>query len=101
MNNENKEARLTGLDAGGQVISTEEYAIIATRALTPLDEKVIRKHILEKLYAYENSDDEFCKWKVNSVFSEQINNPHRAFESENISTAKYCPCCGKKILIVK
>lgn len=100
MNNENKEARLTGLDADGQVISTEEYAIIATRALTPLEEKIIRKHILEKLYAYENSDDEFCKWKVNPVFSEQIINPHVS-EAENISTAKYCPCCGKKILIVK
>ena len=45
---------------------------------------------------YENTDDEYCKWKINSVFLETINNPHVA-ERENIETAKYCPCCGKKI----
>lgn len=49
---------------------------------------------------YENTDDEYCKWKINSVFPETINNPHVA-ERENISTAKYCPCCGKKIKVVK
>ena len=43
--------------------------------------------------------EEICKWKTNSVFPETINNPHVA-ERENISTAKYCPCCGKKIKIV-
>ena len=49
---------------------------------------------------YENTDDEYCKWKINSVFLETINNPHVA-ERENIETAKYCPCCGKKIKVVE
>ena len=49
---------------------------------------------------YENTDDEYCKWKINSVFHETINNPHVA-ERENIATTKYCPCCGKKIKVVE
>lgn len=42
---------------------------------------------------------EVCKWKRNSVFPTQIINPHVA-ERENISTAKYCPCCGKEIQVI-
>lgn len=92
--------RLTGIDADGDIISTEEYSIIATRTVTAKEKQIIRKHIMEKLYAYENFDEEYCEWKVNSVFPVQINNPHSLSESENISTTKYCPCCGKKILII-
>ena len=44
--------------------------------------------------------EKYCEWEINSVFPEQINNPHVS-ERENISTTKYCPCCGKKIRIVK
>ena len=62
----------------------------------------IVKHggVSDDVCEYENTDDEYCKWKINSVFPETINNPHVA-ERENISTAKYCPCCGKKIKVVK
>ena len=49
---------------------------------------------------YENTNDEYCKWKINSVFPETINNPHVA-ERENIATTKYCPYCGKKIKAVE
>lgn len=55
---ENKMPRLTGQDADGCIISTEEYAIIATRAVTPKEEENIKNHILEKLYEYENMEDE-------------------------------------------
>lgn len=44
--------------------------------------------------------EEYCEWEINSVFPEQINNPHVKIR-ENISTTKYCPYCGKKIRIVK
>lgn len=92
--------RLTGVDANGDIISTEEFEIIATRATTDKEKFLIKKHILKKLYEYENSDEEYCEWKTNSVFPEQINNPHIP-ERENSSTTKYCPCCGKTIRIVR
>ena len=56
--------------------------------------------VADDVCGYENTDDEYCKWKINSVFPETINNPHIA-ERENIATTKYCPCCGKKIKVVK
>lgn len=53
--------RLTGVDANGDIISTEEFEIIATRAMTDKEKFLIKKHILEKLYEYENSDEEYCE----------------------------------------
>ena len=43
--------------------------------------------------------EEFCEWKKDIVYPGKINNPH-VCESQNINTAKYCPCCGKEIKIV-
>ena len=65
-----------------------------------LIEIVKQGSVSDDVCGYENTDDEHCKWKINSVFPETINNPHVA-ERENISTAKYCPCCGKKIKAVE
>lgn len=48
--------RLTGLDADGNVISTEEYEILATRAITEKENESIKNHILKKLYEYENGE---------------------------------------------
>ena len=61
----------------------------------------IVKHggVADDVCEYENTDDEYCKWKINSVFPETINNPHIA-ERENIATTKYCPYCGKKIKVI-
>lgn len=93
-------ARLTGLDADGHIISTEEEKLLVLKGYIDKDEMYkIMMHLAEKLYEYENADDEYCKWKINSAFPETINNPHVA-ERENIATTKYCPCCGKKIKIV-
>lgn len=50
--------RLTGLDADGQIISTEEYSIIGTRGLTDEENKNIVKHLLTKLYELENKEEE-------------------------------------------
>ena len=92
-------ARLTGLDADGHIISTEEEKFLASKGCVDKDEMYkIMMHLAEKLYEYEDTDDGYCEWKINSIFPETINNPHVA-ERENISTAKYCPCCGKKIKI--
>ena len=56
--------------------------------------------VADDVCEYENTNDEYCKWKINSVFHETINNPHVA-ERENIATTKYCPYCGKKIKVVE
>ena len=56
--------------------------------------------VADDVCEYENTNDEYCKWKINSVFPETINNPHVA-ERENIATTKYCPYCGKKIKVVE
>ena len=50
--------RLTGLDAYGNVISTEEYDIIAQRGMTEKEKIKINERILEKLYDYENREEE-------------------------------------------
>lgn len=50
--------RLTGLDAYGDVISTEEYSILATRDITDKEKEDIKNHILEKLYKYEDKETE-------------------------------------------
>lgn len=50
--------RLTGLDADGCIISTEEYTILATRKVTEKENENINKHILEKLYECENIEEE-------------------------------------------
>ena len=50
--------RLTGLDAYGDIISTEEYDIIATRTMTDKEEETIKNHLLERLYELENKEDE-------------------------------------------
>ena len=93
-------ARLTGLDADGDIVSVEEYSIIGMRPLTKKEERLIREHIMQKLYEYENSEEERCVWKVNSEFPDQINNPHIP-ERENICTTEFCPYCGKRILIME
>ena len=69
-------------------------------ALDKAIEIVKQGDVSDDVCEYENTDDEYCKWKINSVFLETINNPHVA-ERENIETAKYCPCCGKKIKVVE
>ena len=61
---EKPKERLTGLDADGYIISTEEATIIAARPVSEEEKKSIRMHILEKLYEYENLDEEFCNWKI-------------------------------------
>lgn len=50
--------RLTGLDAYGDVISTEEYSILATRDITDKEKEDIKNHILEKLYKCEDKETE-------------------------------------------
>ena len=75
---------------------TSVKAIHPTQAI----EIVKQGGVADDVCEYENTDDEYCKWKINSVFLETINNPHVA-ERENIETAKYCPCCGKKIKVVE
>ena len=49
---EKPKERLTGLDADGYIISTEEATIIAARPVSEEEKKSIRMHILEKLYEY-------------------------------------------------
>lgn len=93
-------ARLTGEDADGHIISTEEEWLLATKGFINKDEMYkIMMHLTEKLYEYEIADLNMCEWKRNSVFPETINNPHVS-ERENIATTKFCPYCGKKIKIV-
>ena len=46
--------RLTGMDANGHIISTEEYTIIASKKITNEEKRNIENHILEKLYKYEH-----------------------------------------------
>lgn len=50
--------RLTGLDADGNIISTEEYSVIGTRGLTDEENKNIVEHLLTKLYELENKEEE-------------------------------------------
>lgn len=50
--------RLTGMDANGDIISTEEYTIIASKRITNEEKRSIENHILEKLYKYENMEEE-------------------------------------------
>lgn len=50
--------RLTGMDANGDIISTEEYTIIASKRITNEEKRSIENHILEKLYEYENMEEE-------------------------------------------
>lgn len=73
---EKPKERLTGLDADGYIISTEEATIIAARPVSEEEKKSIRMHILEKLYEYENLDEEFCNWKIDIKYPEWIINPH-------------------------
>lgn len=44
---EKPKERLTGLDADGYIISTEEATIIAARPVSEEEKKSIRMHILE------------------------------------------------------
>lgn len=67
---------------------------------TDLSEEEIQTIIDDIPTAFDGSDEEYCEWKTNPVFPEQINNPHIP-ERENSSTTKYCPCCGKTIRIVR
>lgn len=93
-------ARLTGKDADGHIISTEEEWLLASKGFINKDEMYkIMMHLTEKLYEYEVADLNMCEWKRNSAFPETINNPHVS-ERENIATTKFCPYCGKKIKIV-
>lgn len=96
---EKPKERLTGLDADGYIISTEEATIIAARPVSEEEKKSIRMHILEKLYEYENLDEEFCNWKIDIKSPEWIINPH-THEKTAVSTTKYCSCCGRKIRII-
>lgn len=50
--------RLTGMDANGHIISTEEYTIIASKRITNEEKRNIENHILEKLYKYEDMEEE-------------------------------------------
>ncbi|MCI6677523.1 MAG: hypothetical protein MSG78_11650 [Clostridiales bacterium] len=85
----------------------ELYCVIGDSIRVCLDEqptaydidKVVEE-LSNDVCEYENTNDEYCKWKINSVFPETINNPHAA-ERENIATTKYCPYCGKKIKAVE
>ena len=43
---------------------------------------------------------EYCEWKRNLKFPEQINNPHNIPGTELISCTNFCPCCGKRIKII-
>lgn len=93
-------ARLTGEDADGHIISTEEEWLLASNGFISKDEMYkIMMHLTEKLYEYEVADLNMCEWKRNSAFPETINNPHVS-KRENIATTKFCPYCGKKIKIV-
>lgn len=74
---EKPKERLTGLDADGYIISTEEATIIAARPVSEEEKKSIRMHILP----------------------EWIINPH-THEKVAVSTTKYCSCCGRKIRII-
>lgn len=96
----NDMARLTGEDADGHIISTEEEWLLASNGFISKDEMYkIMMHLTEKLYEYEVADLNMCEWKRNSAFPETINNPHVS-KRENIATTKFCPYCGKKIKIV-
>ena len=75
--------------------NSDNYLIPVKSAI----EIVKQGDVSDDVCEYENTNDEYCKWKINSVFPETINNPHVA-ERENIATTKYCPYCGKKIKIV-
>ena len=75
--------------------NSDNYLIPVKRAIEIVKQGGVSDDVCE----YENTNDEYCKWKINSVFPETINNPHVA-ERENIATTKYCPYCGKKIKIV-
>lgn len=65
-----------------------------------LNDKYLNADELNSFFDSLIIGSEYCEWKRNLKFPEQINNPHNVPGTELISCTNFCPCCGKRIKII-
>lgn len=64
--------------------------------------KCYEKSVFDKLKAYEEKEEKFCKWRLideeSNIYDASCRNPHILINgSSKDNNYAYCPYCGRKI----